>query len=57
MYGFQRTDYDRKVYEEELVDFLPDKIVDTHTHVFLDEHRKQKTKQYTTATKTDYKRV
>lgn len=42
MYGFKRTDYDKKVYEEELFDFLPDKIVDTHTHVFLPEHRIEK---------------
>ena len=44
MYGFTRNDYDKKVYEEELFDFLPDKIVDTHTHVFLPEHRKAKAK-------------
>ena len=45
MYGFTRNDYDKKVYEEELFDFLPDKIVDTHTHVFLPEHRKEKPKK------------
>ena len=44
MYGFPRNEYDKKVYEEELFDFLPDKIVDTHTHVFLPEHRKAKAK-------------
>lgn len=33
MFGFQLTDYDKRVYEEELCDFLPDKIVDSHTHV------------------------
>ena len=44
MYGFKRNDYDKKVYEEELFDFLPDKIVDTHAHVFLPEHRKEKSK-------------
>ena len=43
MYGLKRTDYDKKVYEEELQEFLPDKIVDTHTHVFLPEHRIIKT--------------
>ena len=36
MFGFKATDYDKKVYEEELREFLPDKIVDTHTHVFLE---------------------
>ena len=32
---FEVTDYDRKVWEEELKDFLPDKILDVHTHVYL----------------------
>lgn len=36
MYNFIYNDYDRKVYEEELKDFLPDKIIDLHTHVWLD---------------------
>ena len=49
MFGFKATDYDKKVYEEELVDFLPDKIVDTHTHVYLEEHKKPKTKKYANA--------
>lgn len=30
------TDYDRRIYEEELRDWLPDKIFDVHTHVWLD---------------------
>ncbi len=34
---FEVTDYDRKVWEEELKDFLPDKILDVHTHVFKRE--------------------
>jgi len=34
---FPVTDYDRKIYEEELRDFLPDKIIDIHTHVWKDE--------------------
>ena len=36
---FEVKDYDKKVYEEELKDFLPDKILDVHTHVWLDAHR------------------
>lgn len=32
MFGFTMTDYDKKVYEEELLDFLPDTIVDSHAH-------------------------
>jgi len=35
---FEVTAYDKKIYEEELKDFLPDKIFDIHTHV----HRKDR---------------
>lgn len=31
---FEVTAYDKKVYEEELKDFLPEKIIDIHTHVW-----------------------
>ena len=34
---FTVTEHDRKVYEEELRDFLPEKIFDVHTHVWLKE--------------------
>ena len=34
---FEVTDFDKKIYEEELKDFLPDKIIDVHTHVWLDK--------------------
>ena len=37
MFGFQRTDYDRKVYEEELAPFLPEHLVDVHTHIWKKE--------------------
>ncbi len=37
MFGFDMTDYDKKVYEEELRDFLPDKFIDIHNHVFKKE--------------------
>ena len=30
---FEVTANDRRVYEEELRDFLPEKIIDIHTHV------------------------
>lgn len=33
---FEITENDKKIYEEELKDFLPDKIIDIHTHVWLD---------------------
>ncbi len=34
---FEVTEYDKKVWEEELKDFLPDKILDVHTHVYKRE--------------------
>lgn len=38
---FTVTEHDRKVYEEELRDFLPGKIFDIHTHVYLKELMKR----------------
>lgn len=35
--GIQVTPYDREVWEKELVDFLPDKIVDVHVHIWKEE--------------------
>lgn len=32
--AFTYTEYDRKVYETELKDFLPEKFIDCHTHVW-----------------------
>lgn len=37
MFGYERSEYDKKVYEEELKDFLPENIVDSHTHVWRTE--------------------
>ena len=36
---FDVTAYDQKIYQEELQDFRPDKILDVHTHVWLDALR------------------
>ena len=33
MFGIDVTPYDKKVWEEELRDFLPDKIFDAHMHI------------------------
>lgn len=33
MFGFQMTDYDKKVFAEQLADFLPDQIIDCHVHI------------------------
>ena len=38
---FAVTAYDKKVWEEELNDFLPEKILDVHAHVWLDRYREQ----------------
>lgn len=32
---FEVTDYDKHVYEQELKDFLPEKMLDIHTHVWV----------------------
>lgn len=33
MFHYEMTDYDKYVYETELKDFLPDEIIDFHTHL------------------------
>ena len=35
---FEVTDYDKKIWEEELKDFLPNKIIDIHAHVHKKEY-------------------
>jgi hypothetical protein len=37
---FEVKDVDRKIYREKLQDFLPDRIIDVHTHVWKAEHQK-----------------
>ena len=37
MFGFQRTPYDVRFYEEKLRDFLPDTMIDNHVHVYKKE--------------------
>lgn len=39
---FEIKDIDRKIYETELRDFLPEKMIDIHTHVWLKELRPKK---------------
>lgn len=34
---FEVTENDKRIWEEELRDFLPEKILDVHTHVWLEE--------------------
>ncbi len=40
MFGMEATAYDKKVYAEQLRDFLPDKLVDAHVHLWTPESRK-----------------
>ena len=35
---FEVKPYDKNVYEKELKDFLPQKIIDIHTHIWLDKY-------------------
>src|SRR5208283_891813 len=37
---FEVKDVDRRVYREKLQDFLPDRLIDVHTHVWKAEHQK-----------------
>ena len=41
MFGYQMTEYDKKIYEEKLSDFLPEQIVDVHTHIYKKEYNKE----------------
>lgn len=34
MYDFQPTDLDRRIWEEELEDFVPRQVFDVHTHIY-----------------------
>ena len=42
---FERTEYDKKFYDEKLRDFLPDTFIDDHTHVWLDKFMTVPTKE------------
>ena len=37
MFGYKMSDYDKKVYAEQLADFLPDKMIDAHAHIWKKE--------------------
>jgi uncharacterized protein len=37
---FETAAVDREVFDRELGDFLPDRIIDVHTHVWLDRHKR-----------------
>ncbi|MBR0277666.1 MAG: amidohydrolase family protein [Clostridia bacterium] len=40
MFGYEQDAYDKKVYEEQIQDFLPNKIIDIHNHVYKKEFAK-----------------
>ncbi len=40
MFGIDVTEYDRKVWQEKLCDFLPDHLIDTHMHLWEPGTRK-----------------
>ena len=42
---FEVKDVDRQFYEDHLADFLPSKMVDIHTHVFLKSHYRPATQK------------
>lgn len=46
MAGYFRDNYDLKIYQENLSDFLPDSIVDIHTHVYTADSLKYKEPRY-----------
>ena len=46
MFGFELNNYDRKVYNEELAEFLPKNIVDSHTHVYTLDCNKETRSDY-----------
>lgn len=40
MFGYEMSEYDLKVYNEQIKDFLPDKIIDIHAHVYKKDFEK-----------------
>ena len=40
---FEVKDVDRQFYEKYIKDFMPDNVIDIHTHVWLDRFKKQRT--------------
>lgn len=38
-------EHDNKIYEEKLLDFLPDRIIDIHTHVWLERLKTKKSQE------------
>ena len=41
MFGINVTEYDKFIYEEYLRDFLPDRMIDIHVHIWKEGTRKE----------------
>lgn len=41
MYGYQMSEYDYEVYQSKIADFVPEKIIDAHTHIFTKDCKKK----------------
>jgi uncharacterized protein len=43
---YTATEVDKKIWREHLADFLPDRMIDVHTHVWRDVHRKHSSDEF-----------
>ena len=43
---FEVTGVDRDIHDRELADFLPDRFIDVHTHVWLDRHKQHRPEEH-----------
>ena len=55
--GVDYRDCDRKIWEEELADFVPDRLLDAHTHLFWRSNTEAPSQQHGTAEDTDLSRL
>ncbi len=57
MFGVNVTDYDKKVWEEELEGFLPDNMIDAHVHLWTDGMERAGTKEETRKGMVDWTKM
>jgi predicted TIM-barrel fold metal-dependent hydrolase len=43
---FEMTGVDKDIHDRELADFLPDRLIDVHTHVWLDRHKQHRPEEH-----------
>ncbi|MBQ4629989.1 MAG: amidohydrolase family protein [Clostridia bacterium] len=53
MFGYEANEYDVKVYNEEIKDFVPDKIIDAHVHVYKQDFRLRVSTKWTAKVATE----